>query len=222
MPVKKLEALEADDLAQPAGCRVCPRPGGVGVPHPEDRSRARRQKLPQLHAASPPVGGPGEEVRHRGPRMSASFGLPKPVLLLTAALLIGAVVVLLLPSLRSVGGPATVSTDSAVAPAVVDTAAFAATSGRGFRAPATTGTTAPADAASATATAAARPPRRLQPPARPWRRRLPHRSPPHWQFSRPGHLHGSRFKARMALFTCARPWTVVKPFASTVPCPCRL
>jgi cytoskeleton protein RodZ len=158
VPVKKLEALEADDLAQLPDA-VFARALAASVcrtlkidPEPI------LQKLPQLHAASLPVGGPGEEVRldsHRGPRMSASFGLPKPVLLLTAALLIGAVVVLLLPSLRSVGGPATVSTDSAVAPAVVDTAALPPPAVAASEPPATTGTTAPADAASATATAAA-------------------------------------------------------------------
>jgi cytoskeleton protein RodZ len=160
VPVKKLEALEADDLAQLPDA-VFARALAASVcrtlkidPEPI------LQKLPQLHAASLPVGGPGEEVRldsHRGPRMSASFGLPKPVLLLTAALLIGAVLVLLLPSLRSVGGSATVSTDSAVTPVAVNTAAFPPPAVAASEPPATTDTTAPApaDTASATATAAA-------------------------------------------------------------------
>jgi cytoskeleton protein RodZ len=125
VPVKKLEALESDDLAQLPDA-VFARALAASVcrtlkidPEPI------LQKLPQLHATPLPLGGPGEEVRldsHRGLRMSASFGLPKPVLLLTAALLIGAGVVLMLPSLRGAGEPAAVSTDRAVTPVTVDPA----------------------------------------------------------------------------------------------------
>jgi cytoskeleton protein RodZ len=157
VPVKKLEALEADDLAQLPDA-VFARALAASVcrtlkidPEPV------LQKLPQLHAAPLPLGGPGEEVRldsHRGLRMSASFGLPKPVLLLTAALLIGAAVVLMLPSLRGLGGPAVVSTDRAVTPVAVDPSLLMPPSVPASDAPSTsagTTVTALADAASAPA-----------------------------------------------------------------------
>ena len=71
------------------------------------------KQLPQWKTAPLSVGGLAEPVRldsRRGLRLAGSFSLPKPVLMISAALLLGAVVVLLLPSLR----------DSAVVPAKGD------------------------------------------------------------------------------------------------------
>lgn len=123
VPVRKLEALEADDLAQLPDA-VFARALAASVcrslkidPEPV------LQMLPQLHTPSMPVGNPGQTVRldnHRGLRLSGSFGLPKPVLMVTAALLVGAVVVLLLPTLRGAADlPAMI--DSALPPTTMPT-----------------------------------------------------------------------------------------------------
>lgn len=157
VPVKKLEALESDDLAQLPDA-VFARALAASVcrtlkidPEPI------LQKLPQLHAAPLPIGGSGEEVRldsRRGPRLSASFSLPRPVLLVTAALLLGAVVVLFLPSLRNAGQQALAPIESAVTPVAVDPALLAPPAATASDAPApSAGMSAavPADAASAAA-----------------------------------------------------------------------
>lgn len=106
VPVKKLEALEADDLEQLPDA-VFARALAASVcrtlkidPEPV------LQQLPQVHVAPMPVGGHGEPVRldnHRDLRLSASFSLPKPVLVISALLLLGALVVLLLPAIRDTG-----------------------------------------------------------------------------------------------------------------------
>lgn len=126
VPVKKLEALEADDLAQLPDV-VFARALAASVCRTlKIDSEPVLQMLPQLHKPPIPVGNPGQAVRldnHRGLRLAGSFGLPKPVLMVTAALLVGAVVVLLLPTLRGAADlPASI--DSALpttmpAPAVV-------------------------------------------------------------------------------------------------------
>ena len=123
VPVKKLEALEADDLAQLPDA-VFARALAASVcrtlkidPDPV------LHKLPQLHAAALPIGGQGQEVRmdrYRGPRLSTTFSLPKPVVMLTAVLLVGAVVVLLLPSLRGSVDAVMASPDGEAPPIVAD------------------------------------------------------------------------------------------------------
>ena len=112
VPVKKLEALEADDLEQlPDAVFARALAATVCRMLKIDPEPILRQ-LPQLQTASMPEGGLGEPVRldsHRGLRLSGSFNLPKPVLMISAALLVGAFVVLLLPALRdSAGMPAAV------------------------------------------------------------------------------------------------------------------
>lgn len=113
VPVKKLEALEADDLEQlPDAVFARALAATVCRTLKIDPEPILRQ-LPQLKTAPMPVGGLGEPVRldsRRGLRLSGSFSLPKPVLMISAALLLGAFVVLLLPTLR----------DSAGVPAAVD------------------------------------------------------------------------------------------------------
>jgi cytoskeleton protein RodZ len=103
IPVKKLEALEADDLAQLPDAVFARALAASVCRSLKIDSEPVLQMLPQLHAPSIPVGNTGQAVRlesHRGFRLAGSFGLPKPVLLVTAALLIGAVAVMLLPTLR--------------------------------------------------------------------------------------------------------------------------
>ncbi|MEO8543685.1 MAG: helix-turn-helix domain-containing protein [Betaproteobacteria bacterium] len=129
VPVKKLEALEADDLAQLPDA-VFARALAASVCRtlkidPESVLRL----LPQLHAASLPIGGQGEQVRldnYRGMRRLGLFSLPKPVLWLTAALLVGVVVVLLLPSLHGGGEATLASSDKPALPLVVDAPALPA------------------------------------------------------------------------------------------------
>lgn len=158
VPVKKLEALEADDLEQlPDAVFARALAATVCRTLKIDPEPVLKQ-LPQVKATPYSVGGLSEPVRldsRRGMRLSGSFSLPKPVMLISAALLLGAFVVLLLPSLRdraeepdaANGGvtmvlPAPLSAPApAVAPQVVasDSAPTAA----------------PADTASAAAVAAA-------------------------------------------------------------------
>lgn len=173
VPVKKLEALEADNLdqlpdavfARALAATVC----RLLKIDPEPILR----QLPQLKAAPLTVGGHGELVRlapvrldsHRGLRLPGSFNLPKPVLMISAALVLGAFVVLLLPSLRdNAGVPAAVDGEvtivlpaplSSPAPATVPEAAASDT------APAA----APAAAAMKVATAATPVAASVAPPA---------------------------------------------------------
>ena len=126
--VKKLEALESDDLAQLPDA-VFARALAASVCRTlKIDAEPVLQRLPQLHVPSMPAGNTGQTVRldnHRGLRLSSSFGLPKPVLMVTAALLIGAVVVMVLPTLRGAaertasGDLASPSATLAPAPAVV-------------------------------------------------------------------------------------------------------
>ncbi len=103
VPVKKLEALEADDLEQlPDAVFARALAATVCRTLKMDPAPVLKQ-LPQLQTAPMPVSGLGEPVRldsRRGSRLSGSFSLPKPVLMMSAALLLGAFVVLLLPTLR--------------------------------------------------------------------------------------------------------------------------
>lgn len=113
VPVKKLEALEADDLDQLPDAVFARALAATVCRTLKIDPEPILKQLPQLQTAPMPVGGLGEPVRldsRRGLRLSGSFSLPKPVLMISAALLLGAFVVLLLPSLR----------DSAGVPAAVD------------------------------------------------------------------------------------------------------
>lgn len=112
VPVQKLEALEADDLAQlPDAVFARALAATVCRTLKIDPEPILRQ-LPQLQTMAVPATGIGETVRldsGRGLRLSGSFSLPRPVLMISGALLLGAFVVLLLPSLRdSVSVPAAV------------------------------------------------------------------------------------------------------------------
>ncbi len=107
VPVKKLEALEADDLeqlpdavfARALAATVCRTlkidPGPVLA------------RLPQIHTAPLQVGSQETPIRldNRGAglRMPGFGGLPRWVLYLTALLLLGAIVVSMLPSWRIIG-----------------------------------------------------------------------------------------------------------------------
>ncbi|MEO7940160.1 MAG: helix-turn-helix domain-containing protein, partial [Burkholderiaceae bacterium] len=110
VPVKKLEALEADDLdqlldsvfARALAATVC-RTLNVD-PEPV------LARLPQMHTPHLRVGSQAPPVRldNRGSRASGFRGLPRSALYLTALLLVGAVVVSMLPSWR-IGGDVPVS-----------------------------------------------------------------------------------------------------------------
>ncbi len=112
VPVKKLEALEADDLEQLPDAVFARALAATVCRTLKIDPEPILQQLPQLRSMPVVGGGIGEPVRldsGRGFRLSRSFSLPKPVLLISAALLLGALVVLLLPSLRdSAGFPAAV------------------------------------------------------------------------------------------------------------------
>lgn len=119
--VRKLEALEADDLAQLPDAVFARALAASVCRSLKIDSEPVLQMLPQMLAPSMPAGGTGQGVRldsHRRLRLSGSFGLPKPVLLITAALLVGAVVVLLLPKLRGAADPEA-SSESAMPPAAI-------------------------------------------------------------------------------------------------------
>ncbi len=101
--VKKLEALEADDLEQLPDAVFARALAATICRTLKIDPEPILKQLPQVQTSPIPVGGLSEPVRldsRRGLRLSESFSLPKPVLMTSAALLIGAFVVLLLPSLR--------------------------------------------------------------------------------------------------------------------------
>lgn len=120
VPVKKLEALEADDLAQlpdavfarALAATVCRTlkvdPGPVLA------------RLPQVHTAPLQVGSQKAPIRlydrGAGLRMPGFGGLPRWVLYLTGLLLLGAIVVVMLPSWR-IAGDATLADGQPVATA---------------------------------------------------------------------------------------------------------
>ncbi len=107
IPVKKLEALEADDLEQLPDAVFARALAATVCRTLKIDPEPVLQQLPQLKKAPLPVGGHGEQVRldsRHELRLSGSFNLPKPVLMITAALLLGALVVLLLPYLRDSAG----------------------------------------------------------------------------------------------------------------------
>jgi len=112
VPVKKLEALEADDLEQLPDAVFARALAATVCRTLRIDPEPILKQLPQLQTSPMPVGGLREPVRldsRRGLRLSGSFNLPKPVLMISAALLLGAFAVLLLPSLRdSAGVPAEV------------------------------------------------------------------------------------------------------------------
>ncbi len=108
VPVKKLEALEADDLEQLPDAVFARALAATVCRTLKIDPEPILKQLPQLKLAPLPVAGLSQPVRldsRRGLRLSGSFNLPKPVLIISAALLLGVFVVLLLPSLRDdVGG----------------------------------------------------------------------------------------------------------------------
>lgn len=128
VPVKKLEALEADDLEQLPDA-VFARALAATVCRTLSMDPAPvLARLPQLHAPQLKVGSQATPVRldNRGAglRMPGFRGLPRSVVYLTGLLLAGAIVVSMLPSWR-IGGGATMSeqasgttTESVVSPSV--------------------------------------------------------------------------------------------------------
>ena len=153
VPVKKLEALEADDLdqlpdavfARALAATVCRTlkvdPGPVLA------------RLPQLHTPRLKVGS--QETPVRLDNRAAAFrvpglgGLPRPVVYLTGLLLVGALIVGMLPSWR-IGGDAT----TADAAAGMTTGTVVSSSTLSVDAPATTLPTASIDTAPASAPSA--------------------------------------------------------------------
>ncbi len=119
VPVRKLEALEADDLTQlpdavfarALAATVC-----RSLKVDPEPILARLPQLPTrpLHAGSQetPV---RMDSRGAGLRFAALGGLPRPVVYLTAALLVGAFVVTLLPSFQDAGDPSPMASPDGVA-----------------------------------------------------------------------------------------------------------
>lgn len=118
VPVRKLEALEADDLGQLPDA-VFARALAASVCRSLKIDAAPvLALLPQLEAPPLQVGVQGRPVRletHRSMRLPDAFRLPRPVVVTVGVLLLAALFVLALPTLRDVlpGGDAP---DTEVAP----------------------------------------------------------------------------------------------------------
>lgn len=119
VPVKKLEALEADDLeqlpdavfARALAATVC-----RSLKIDPEPVLARMPQLP-----TPPLKVGSQETRIRldnraaGLRLPSFGGLPRPVVYLTAVLLVGTLVVTLMPSLTGTGGTEPIGEPNGVA-----------------------------------------------------------------------------------------------------------
>lgn len=145
VPVKKLEALEADDI-QALPDAVFARALAASVCRTLKIDPAPvLALLPQMQTPPLQVGVQGRAVRletGRSIRLPDAIRLPRPVLITAAALLLAAVVVLALPTLRDVLGAGAASDTAAAEP--VSTAPATGTSVTTVEVP-----TAPQTAASA-------------------------------------------------------------------------
>lgn len=104
VPVKKLEALEADDLEQLPDAVFARALAGTVCRSLKIDPEPVLARLPQLPTRPLHAGSQETPVRldsrGGGLRFAALGGLPRPVVYLTAALLVGAFVVMLLPSFQ--------------------------------------------------------------------------------------------------------------------------
>ncbi len=109
VPVKKLEALEADDLEQLPDAVFARALAATICRSLKVDPEPVLARLPQLHRPPLQVGTQEAPVRLERPasgmRLRAIGGLPRPVVYLSALLLVAALVLALMPSLR-LGGDA--------------------------------------------------------------------------------------------------------------------
>ncbi len=109
VPVKKLEALEADDLEQLPDAVFARALAATVCRSLKVDPEPVLARLPQLHTPPLQVGSQETPVRldsrGGGMRMPSFGGLPRSVVYISALLVIGAVVVSLLPSLQLAGDP---------------------------------------------------------------------------------------------------------------------
>jgi cytoskeleton protein RodZ len=119
VPVKKLEALEADDLTQLPDAVFARALAATVCRSLKIDPEPILARLPQLPTRPLQVGSQQTPVRmdsqSAGLRFAALGGLPRPVVYLTAALLVGAFVVTLLPSLKGASDPSSVASPDGVA-----------------------------------------------------------------------------------------------------------
>jgi len=117
--VRKLEALEADDLTQLPDAVFARALAATVCRSLKVDPEPILARLPQLPTRSLHVGSQETPVRmdRQGAslRFAAIGGLPRPVVYLTAALLVGAFVVTLLPSLQVGGDPSPVASPDGIA-----------------------------------------------------------------------------------------------------------
>lgn len=109
VPVKKLEALEADDLEQLPDAVFARALAATICRLLKVDPEPVLTRLPQLHRPPLQVGTQETPVRLEthggGMRLRSIGGLPRPVVYLSALLVVGALVVALMPSLRIGGEP---------------------------------------------------------------------------------------------------------------------
>ncbi len=119
VPVKKLEALEADDLEQLPDAVFARALAATVCRSLKIDPKPVLARMPQL--PTPPLKVGSQETRIRldnragGLRLPSFGGLPRPVVYLTAVLLVGTLVVTLMPSLTGTGGPEPVGEPNGVA-----------------------------------------------------------------------------------------------------------
>lgn len=118
VPVKKLEALEADDLEQLPDAVFARALAATVCRSLKVDPEPVLARLPQLHTPPLQVGSQETPVRldsrGGGMRMPSFGGLPRSVVYLSALLIIGAIVVGLLPSLQITGDPTVVDAPDGV------------------------------------------------------------------------------------------------------------
>lgn len=118
VPVKKLEALEADDLEQLPDAVFARALAATVCRSLKVDPEPVLARLPQLHTPPLKVGSQETPVRldgRGGMRMPSFGGLPRWVVYLSALLIGGAIVVSLLPSLQIAGDPTRVDAPDGVA-----------------------------------------------------------------------------------------------------------
>ena len=119
VPVKKLEALEADDLEQLPDAVFARALAATVCRSLKVDPEPVLARLPQLHTPPLQVGSQETPVRldsrGGGMRMPSIGGLPRSVVYLSALLVIGAIAVSLLPSLQLTGDPTVADAPDGVA-----------------------------------------------------------------------------------------------------------
>ena len=119
VPVKKLEALEADDLEQLPDAVFARALAATVCRSLKVDPEPVLARLPQLHTPPLQVGSQETPVRldsrGGGMRMPSFGGLPRSVVYLSALLVIGAIAVSLLPSLQLEGDPTVADAPDGVA-----------------------------------------------------------------------------------------------------------